>query len=353
MEDKYINGRGSQIHVNNPFEKSIFSTEHPEGVDEEYRVSPPKTQLFHETPKTIINKVESPDVGGMFSVNPYQGCEHGCIYCYARNAHHYWGFDAGIDFESKIVVKQNAPELLEKHFLKKSWKPTPIMLSGNTDCYQPVERKLKITRRLLQVFLDFRNPVSIISKNSLILRDLDLLQKLAKHNLVQVFLSITTLNEELRRKMEPRTANAQKRLKTLKGLSDAGIPTGVMNAPLIPGLNHHEIPQVIRAAADAGAMGAGYTVVRLNGAIGEVFENWLFTNFPDRAKKVWNQISAMHGGKVNDSRWGVRKTGEGPYAKSIQQLFATSVKKYLVGRKIPELATDKFRRNGMDQLQLF
>ncbi len=287
----------------------------------------------------------------MYSLNPYQGCEHGCIYCYARNTHEYWGFSAGLDFESKIIVKQNAPALLEKFLIHPDWHATPIMVSGNTDCYQPLERKLEITRKLLMIFAKYRHPVGMISKNSLVTRDIDILTDLAKDNLVQVHISITTLNEDLRRVMEPRTASAKKRLMTVEALSKAGIPVGIMNAPIIPGLNHHEIPAVLKAAADHGALGVGMTMVRLNGSIGKIFEDWLRKNFPDRFEKVWHQISEVHGGHVNDSTFGRRMTGEGNYAEAVHQLFRSAKKKYFAGRSMPPLDLTKFRKGG--NLNLF
>src|SRR5882672_9259681 len=247
--EEYFKGRGSQIKTSNKFLKAAYVTDHIEGLDEPL-LDAPQTQVFFETPKKVVNKIDSPDLHGMYSINPYQGCEHGCIYCYARNTHEYYGFSAGLDFESKIIVKQNAPRLLEQHLLHKNWNAVPIMLSGNTDCYQPQEKKLEITRTMLKVMAQYRHPVSIISKNSLVLRDLDLLQDLASDDLVHVYISITTLNEDLRRVMEPRTASSLKRLQTVEGLAKAGIPVGIMNAPIIPALNHHEIPQVLKAAAD-------------------------------------------------------------------------------------------------------
>jgi DNA repair photolyase len=284
-------------------------------------------------------------------MNPYQGCEHGCIYCYARNSHEYWGFSAGLDFESKIIVKKNAPELLERCLLNPNWQPVPISVSGNTDCYQPLERKFEITRKILKVFVRYRHPVGMITKNSLILRDLDLLTDLAHDNLVHVYISITTMDEGLRRVMEPRTASAVKRLKTVEALAKANVPVGVMNAPIIPGLNHHEIPEILKAAADHGALGAGMTVVRLNGSIGKIFEDWLRKNFPDRFDKVWNQICDMHGGNVNDSQWGRRMTGDGNFADTIHQLFRVSRKKFFGDRTLPPIDLTKFRRRG--NLSLF
>ncbi len=349
-EEEYFKGRGAQIKTSNKFLKAEYVAEHIEGLDEPL-LSVPTTQVFYENAKKVVNKVESPDLQGMFSMNPYQGCEHGCIYCYARNTHEYWGFSAGLDFESKIIVKENAPQLLEKFLMHPQWHATPIMLSGNTDCYQPLERKLEITRKLLMIFSKYRHPVGIISKNSLVTRDIDILSDLAKDKLVQVHISITTLNEDLRRAMEPRTASGKKRLLTVEALAKAGIPVGIMNAPIIPGLNHHEIPTILKAASDHGAMGAGMTIVRLNGSIAKIFEDWLRKNFPDRFDKVWNQICAVHGGNVNDSVFGRRMTGEGNYAEVVQQLFRSSKKKYFEGRSMPAMDLTKFRKGG--NLNLF
>jgi len=345
MDDSYFKGRGAQIKTGNKFLKAQYVTEHIEGLDEPL-LENPHTQIFYESPKKIVNKIDSPDLNGMYSMNPYQGCEHGCIYCYARNTHEYYGFSAGLDFESKIIVKENAPALLEKHIMNPKWQPVPIMLSGNTDCYQPQERKFEITRKMLQVLAKYRHPVGIISKNSLVTRDIDVLQDLAADHLVHVMISITTLNEDLRRAMEPRTASGLKRLKVVEQLAKANIPVGIMNAPLIPGLNHHEIPQILKAAADHGALTAGMTVVRLNGSIGKLFEDWLRKNFPDRFEKVWNQISSLHGGNVNDSQFGRRMSGSGNIADVIHQLFRTSKKKYFADREMPPYDLTKFRRGG-------
>jgi DNA repair photolyase len=350
MSEEYFKGRGAQIKSENRFLKNQYVTEHIEGLDEPL-LENPLTQIFIENPKKVVNKVDSPDLNNMYSVNPYQGCEHGCIYCYARNTHEYYGFSAGLDFESKIIVKKNVAELLEKFIMNPKWQATPIMFSGNTDCYQPQEKKFELTRGMLKVMARYRHPVGLISKNSLITRDIDLLQDLAKENLVHVYISITTLDEELRRKMEPRTASAIKRLKTIELLAKANVPVGVMNAPVIPGLNHHEIPHVLKAAADHGARAAGMTVVRLNGSIGKIFEDWLRKNFPDRFDKVWNQICSMHGGDVNDSQFGRRMAGEGNIADAIQQLHRASKKKFFSGREMPAYNLTAFRKGGL--LSLF
>jgi DNA repair photolyase len=350
MEKEYVKGRGAQIKPANRFLKQSYVSEHIEGIDEALE-SQVQTQVFYESPKTIVNKITSPDLGMMYSTNPYQGCEHGCIYCYARNSHEYWGFNAGLDFESKIIVKKEAPRLIEKFILNPKWEGVPISVSGNTDCYQPLEREYELTRGILKVFAQYRHPVGMITKNSLITRDIDLLQDLAKDNLVHVYISITTLQEDLRRRMEPRTASAIKRLKTVETLAKAGIPIGIMNAPVIPGLNHHEIPEILRAASEHGASSAGMTVVRLNGAIGKIFEDWLRKNFPDRFEKVWNQICSLHGGNVNDSQFGRRMTGEGNHADIIHQLFRTAKRKYFVDKKMPAIDLTKFHRGG--NLSLF
>jgi DNA repair photolyase len=327
-QDNYFKGRGSQVNPNNKFNRYAYVREFSEVLDEEL-VLDEKTEIIYTYPKTIVNKVESEDIGMAYSMNPYQGCEHGCIYCYARNSHEYWGYSAGLDFERKIIVKQNAVEVLEKQLSSKKWDPLPIMLSGNTDCYQPLERKLEITRRILQTCLKFKHPVGLITKNALILRDIDVLSELAKHNLAHVMVSITGTDESIRQKLEPRTATYKNRFKVLEVLSANKIPCGVMVAPIIPGLTNHEVPAVIEKAANAGATSAGFTIVRLNGAIGPIFKDWLIKNFPDRADKVWNQICDSHGGQVNDSRFGVRMRGEGKMAESIKQLFLLSRKRFM------------------------
>lgn len=344
-EEDYFKGRGAQIQSGNRFLETRVVTEFIEGLDEPLLISP-KTEVRIEHSKTIVNPIKSPDLGLSFSLNPYQGCEHGCIYCYARNSHEYYGFTAGLDFETKLMVKPDAPKLLEKQLLNPNWKVAPISLSGNTDCYQPLEKEMGITRELLKVFAKYRHPVGLITKNGLILRDLDLLQDLAQDQLVQVFISITTLDESLRRKMEPRTASAGKRLKTIETLAKAGIPVGVMNAPIIPGLNDQEIPAILKAAAAHGALTAGMTVVRLNGKLKELFTDWLDKNFPDRFQKVMHQIAQLHGGQVNDNQFGRRMKGEGVLADTIQQLFRHSRKVHFAGRALPAFNLNKFRRGG-------
>lgn len=324
LEDKntanYLKGRGAQFNPHNRFAANSYVQEHAEGIDD-WEVENHKTTFIIGTSKSIVNKVDSPDVGMAYSLNPYQGCEHGCTYCYARNAHEYWGFSAGLDFERKIIVKKDAPDLFKKFLERKGWNAETISLSGNTDCYQPAEREYKLTRQLLEIALAYKQPIGMITKNSLILRDKDILQEMAKLNLCMVYVSINSLDEKLRLLMEPRTTTAKQRLKVVEELSAAGIPTGVMVAPIVPGLNDHEIPAVLKTIASCGAIGAGYTIVRLNGAIGGIFEDWLRQNFPDRFDKVWHMIQSCHGGNVNDSRFGERMRGDGNIAQIIRDTF--------------------------------
>lgn len=351
--DSFMKGRGAQVNTHNKFFKQQYVQDHVEGLDEEFLVKE-KTEIIYSWPKTIITKVDSEDLGFGYSLNPYQGCEHGCIYCYARNTHEYWGYSAGLDFERKILVKKNAIELLEKTFSKKSWKPKPIMLSGNTDCYQPIERDLEITRNILKTCLKYKHPVSLITKNSLIKRDLDVLSQLADHNLVHVMVSITGTDEKVRQVLEPRTATYKSRFSVIETLAKYKIPCGVMVAPIIPGINSHDVANVLEQAGEAGATAAGMTIVRLNGAVGEIFKDWLYKSFPDRAEKVWGQICDCHGGNVNDSRFGVRMRGEGNIADSIVQLFKVSKAKFIKTRNDFKLNCDDFNYKANDiQLSLF
>lgn len=347
--NNYHHGRGAQINTANKYLSSQLVQEHYEGLDEDLPTQH-VTEFFHEYPKKIVNKPESPDTPAMYSVNPYQGCEHGCIYCYARNAHEYWGFSGGIDFETKIMVKPHAPALLQQTFENPNWRPDVIMLSGNTDCYQPAERKYRLTRQMLEICLKYKNPVGIITKNALVLRDTDILAEMAKQRLVNVHVSLTTLNEPLRQTMEPRTVTGKQRLRMIEKLTEAGVPVGVMTAPIIPGLNSAEIPTLIEEAANAGALGAGYTIVRLNGIIAPLFTDWVQKNFPDRANKVLKLIKQCHAGKLNDSRFGTRMRGDGNVAESIAQMHAVAKRKFMGDRIFPELDITSFQRPG--QLKL-
>jgi len=350
-----LKGRGAQINPASQYEKLLRDQEPIDWalVSDEWEADELRTEHLETHPKTILNKVVSSDIPLPWSLNPYQGCEHGCIYCYARNTHPYWGYSAGLDFERKILVKRNAAELLEKELKKKSWKAEPVMFAGNTDVYQPAERKFGITRECLEVFYKYRHPVSIITKNSLILRDLDLLEKLAADNLVHVAISITTLNEELRQFLEPRTATVKQRLRTVETLSKANIPVFVMMAPIIPGLNDHEILSLVKTVAECGALGVGHSMVRLNGDVALIFEDWIRKTMPDRADRVLNQIRDTHGGSLEEKRFGKRMSGEGNFAEIIHQQFRVAKEKFLKGRKMPAFNFDLHEHHKSPQLRLF
>jgi DNA repair photolyase len=341
----YVKGRGAQFNPRNRFLTGERAKAHIEAIDE-WTAENPATVYLDEDAKSIVNKVDSPDVGMWYSMNPYQGCEHGCIYCYARNVHEYWGYSAGLDFEQKIIVKKNAPRLLRAFLMNPKWECTPISISGNTDCYQPAEKKFKITWSLLEVCNEFNQPVGMITKNSGMLRDKDLIVQMAEKKLISILVSITSFNENLRSTMEPRTATAKQRLRLIREMSDAGVRMGVMLGPMIPGLNDHEMQRIMQEAAANGARFSAYTFIRLNGAIKLIFHDWLYKNFPDRADKVWHSIENAHNGKVNDSRWGVRMRGEGPVAQIVGQQFAKYNKLYGLNDERWELDTTKFCRPG-------
>lgn len=349
--DQYLQGRGAQFNTRNRFLKDEIKREHVEAIDDWTDINHP-TVYIEQQVKTIVNKVDSPDVGMAYSMNPYAGCEHGCIYCYARNVHEYWGYSAGLDFEQKIIVKLNAPLLLRKQFMHPKWEVMPIMLSGNTDCYQPAEQKYRLTRSLLQVCNEFNHPVGILTKNAWLVKDKDVLQELASKRLITAMISITSFNEDLRRAMEPRTATASQRLRAIEELSTAGVRMGVMLGPMIPGLNDHEMQRILKSASDAGATFTAYTFIRLNGAIKFLFHDWLYKNFPDRADKVWHMIEQSHNGQVNDTRWGLRMRGEGAMAQIIAQQYKKYGKMYGLNEDRYDLDTTLFRRPG-EQMTLF
>jgi len=351
-----IKGRGAQLNVPNRF----FELSHEMRDDflefcqkEGEKADKNKTLYLEVFPKSIVNKVESPDVGMMYSMNPYQGCEHGCIYCYARNSHEFWGFSAGLDFERRILVKKDAPKLLEARLKKKTWKAQTIAMSGNTDCYQPAEKQFRITRECLKVFLRYKHPVSIITKNALILRDLDILKELAKDRLIAVNVSITSLSEETRSVLEPRTATTLKRLETVKMLSENGIPVNVMLAPIIPSINSHEIIALAKTVSEHGASSIAHTIVRLNGAIGFIFSHWIRKTLPDRAEKVLNQIKSCHGGSLNDSRYGTRMRGEGKIVEQINALVRLARQRYFKDKRMPKLNTNLYGQYKTGQMKLF
>ena len=344
-------GRASSSNPPNRFEQHHLE---PLEIDIRYEEVPPvPTTFYNDTSRTILAKNDSPDVPFTYSINPYRGCEHGCIYCYARPSHEYLGFSAGLDFETKIMVKMDAPQLLGEALQKKSWQPQVVAFSGNTDCYQPVERKLQLTRKCLEVFLNYRNPVGMITKNALALRDIDILQEMSRLNLVHVMLSITTLDSDLARIMEPRTSSPNNRLKTVKALAEKGITVGVNVAPIIPGLTDEEIPAILKAAVEHGARSAYYMLLRLPGAVEPLFIDWVQRNLPDRAAKIINRIKDTRGGRMSDSRFGSRMKGEGEIANAVETLFKLNARKLKLNRRWEDLSVEHFRYPTPQQPSLF
>src|SRR4051812_27192892 len=343
-------GRGASGNPANRFEALHVELDPSDPAEDEDR---PKlaTQFFRDGTKTIIARNNSPDVGFDTSINPYRGCEHGCAYCFARPTHEYLGFSAGLDFETRIMVKETAPDLLAAELASPKWKPQVVALSGVTDPYQPVERRLRITRRCLEVLAKFRNPVAIITKNRLVTRDIDVLGELARHNAAAVNVSVTSLDPKLQRVLEPRTSSPEARLEAIAALHEAGIPVGVMVAPIIPGLTDHEVPRIVEACAKAGAQFAGYTIVRLPWAIAPLFEHWLDEHFPDKKEKVLSRIRHIRNGKINDPRWGFRTKGEGIFAEQIRSMFEIACRRAGMNGRT-ELSTAAFRR-PREQLDLF
>ena len=344
-------GRGARLNPPNRFDRLHFE-EDPAALDED-ELRQVETEYLVDATKSVLARNDSPDTGFTFSINPYRGCEHGCIYCYARPSHEFLGFSAGLDFETRILVKQDAPELLSKAFQKASWEPQVVALSGNTDPYQPLERRLEITRNCLKTFLRHRNPVAIITKNYLVTRDADILEELARLNLVRVTLSITTLRPELVSIMEPRTSRPERRLKAVEELSKNGIPVSVNVAPIVPGLTDEEMPAILKAAADHGATNASYIIMRLPGPVKELFLDWLQSNFPDRAQRVINRLRDLRGDRLTDSRFGLRMRGEGEWADMISTLFKMSCRNSGLNSTYPTLSTEHFRRLQHGQADLF
>ncbi|SRR5579883_220489 len=339
--------RGTELRPQNRFETTSLEA-FDDGWDSPDHIELPvvQTQFLEDTTKSILAKNDSPDLGFSYSINAYRGCEHGCAYCYARPSHEYLGFNAGIDFESKIMVKHDAAKLLREEFSRKSWKPQVIMMSGNTDCYQPAEREFRITRQILEVLLEFRNPVGIVTKNTLILRDVDILSEMAKLDLIAIHFSVTTLDRKLARKLEPRTPTPERRLQAMKTLNDAGVPAGVMIGPVIPGLNDEEIPAILRTSREAGATSAGYNIVRLPFAVKSIFEEWLEKNVPLEAKKIMTRIRMVRDGNMNDPEFGSRMSGTGGYAKYIEDLFDKTCKRLGLNERGRGLTVKHFRRSG-------
>ncbi len=346
MNRRPLKGRGAAVDPPNRFEKTHHQAdwEHLEGSDDFQPFErPAPTQFLPDHSQTIIARNNSPDIPFTYSINPYRGCEHGCSYCYARPGHETLGMNAGLDFESKIVVKFDAPRLLRKELNHPRWTGEAISMSGVTDCYQPAERKFQLTRGLLKVMNEANQPVGIVTKNALVARDLDLLAPLAARNLAHVFISITTLDAELARRLEPRTAAPAARLRAMRALTEAGVPVGVMVAPIIPGLNDHHVPQILQAAAEAGARSAGYVLLRLPLAVEPIFLAWLDAHFPLAKPKVESLLRATRSGELYQADFGRRMRGEGPYAESLKATFKLFVAKFGLDGSFPDLDSSQFR----------
>ena len=346
-----LRGRGTSWNPPNRFERLHLDRTGWLDPDD----PPPETVLLNDATRSILSYNDAPDVGFDVGINPYRGCGHGCSYCYARPTHEYLGMSAGLDFETRIMVKRDAPDLLRAELSARRWKPQVIGMSGNTDAYQPVERRLRITRRCLEVLAEFRNPVSIITKSYLVTRDIDLLAELAEHDAVSVVLSITSLQNDVQRAMEPRASSPSRRLGAIRVLADAGIPVGVNVAPVVPGLTDHELPEILEAAADAGATHAGYIVLRLPHGVKDIFSEWLERHLPDRREKVLNRVREMRGGKLYDGRYAVRGRGEGPWADQLRALYRVTTQRLGLTHP-PKLSAASFRGPAGEpppQMELF
>ena len=362
-----LRGRGAAINPGNRFERTRLTvlgefldhdlSERAEAQADGTTVPPPvlPTTLYADTTKTVINRVDSPDLPFSWTVNPYRGCEHGCVYCYARPTHETLGWSCGVDFETRIVAKRDAAQLLARELDDPRWKPETIVVSGVTDAYQPIERTLRITRACLEVMAERNQPVAIVTKNRLVTRDIDLLARLARVGAARVAISLTSLDRDVARKMEPRASTPQDRLRAMRELSDAGVPVMVMTAPVVPGLTDHELPRLLEAAAEAGATGAGWVMLRLPHQIKDVFLEWSAREFPERARRIESAVRGMRGGALYTARWGVRHRGEGPIAEQIAANFKVFTRRYGLDRPTPPLSGAAFRRGNaaVGQLSLF
>ena len=346
MSGEPYKGRGTSANPKNRFERLEVELEEPAEAG-------PATSFLRDVSRTIIARNESPDLPFSASINPYRGCEHGCVYCYARPTHEFLGFSAGLDFESRILVKEEAPALLRQELKARKWQPEVLAISGVTDAYQPIERRLRISRRCLEVLAEFRNPVLIVTKNALVARDADLLAELARYDAAAVFLSICSFDSSVVRRLEPRTSHPRQRLQAIDRLATAGVPVGVLVAPIVPGLTDHEIPEVLRQAADAGATFARYTLLRLPGIVADLFATWLDDHFPERKEKILNRVRSLRGGRLNDPRFGYRFHAQGPFAEQVRGLFRLGCERHGFEVGPPALSTAAFRKTGGDQLSLF
>lgn len=339
-------GRGADYNPTNRFERlaTVDDWEHLDPADVDGAPRKAATELFDDQSQSVVTENNSPDLSFRYSLNPYRGCVHGCSYCYARPYHEFLGFSAGLDFETKIMVKRNAAALFRKFLARPSWKCELIVMSGVTDCYQPIERQFEVTRQCLQVANEANQPLGLITKNALVTRDLDILAEMASRSLVQVNVSLTSLDQSLTRKMEPRTSSPQARLRAIRELSEAGVPVHVLTAPIVPGLNDSEIPKLLEAAADAGAVGASYTILRLPHAVQEIFLHWLEQQMPEAKERVESRLRAMRGGELNTSKFGSRMKGEGLFAQQIDQTFRVFKKRYGLDQSSFRFDTTQFRR---------
>jgi DNA repair photolyase len=344
-----IRGRGAASNPANRFDKTSYQRSDWDEPDDPSI----HTVFLKDETHSIITYNDSPDVGFNASINPYRGCEHGCIYCFARPNHEYLGFSAGLDFETKILVKEDAPELLRKELASPKWMPQVIAISGVTDAYQPIERRLQLTRRCLEVLADFCNPVVIITKNELVTRDIDVLRRLARVHGVLVFVSVTSLDSELARELEPRASQPSRRIAAIEALAGAGIPVGTLVAPVIPGLTDHEMPAILSTVAKAGAIAASYVPLRLPYGVAPLFEEWLTLHRPLQKEKILNRIRDIRGGRLNDPNFRTRMQGSGAYAEHISELFELSCRKAGLNSTKPALSVNAFRRPGPAQLGLF
>ena len=346
----YPKGRGATENPPNRFER-LHVERDPDCPPEE--AIDPRTEFYPDNSQSILSHNDSPDIPFRYSINSYRGCEHGCAYCYARPFHEYLGWSSGIDFETRIMVKLRAPELLREALSSRKWEPQPITMSGVTDCYQPAERKFQLTRGCLKVFTEFRNPVGIVTKNHLVTRDVDLLAELAQYECATVFVTVTTLEAELSGKLEPRASRPAHRLRAIRTLVQAGVPVGVMVAPIIPGLTDHEVPKILEAAAEAGAHGASYVILRLPHAVKQIFSDWLDRHEPLKKERVLSRIRDIRDGKLNVSEWGSRMKGEGIFAEQIHDMFAVAAKRVGLNQTRSAVSTAHFRPAGGRQLELF
>lgn len=353
LNKRNIKSRGTELNPKNRFEQLFIDYDDPETehFDEDEKKVP--TMFFEDSSQTILVKNDSPDLSFNYGINPYRGCEHGCVYCFARPTHEYLGFSSGLDFETKIMIKKDAAVLLDKEFRKKSWVPQRIMFSGNTDCYQPIERKLKITRACIEVFQQFNHPLGLITKNALVTRDIDILSQMAKLSLAEVVISVTTLDRELSRKLEPRTSVPSVRLDIIKKLAGEGVPVGVNVAPIIPGLTDEEVPAIVKACSESGATFAAMEILRLPYSVKELFLKWLDKNIPSKKTKIISRITEIREGKLNDSRFGSRMIGTGKYAESISRLFKVSCDKYVMNKTRHKLDYSLFRVPSQGQIEMF